>query len=82
MGKVKAKLQILPLCFVPQIQFIASKMCIYPILLHHIYQNVKFAALFIIWHLKTLLMLPSFLFLLFGPCYNPRSQSRMKGKKT
>lgn len=42
----KLNYQILSLC--PQIQFIARKTCIYPILLYHIYQNVKFAAFFII----------------------------------
>lgn len=76
----KLNYRILSLC--PKIEFIASKMCIYPILLYHIYQNVKFAALFIIWHLKTLFMLPSFLFFLFGSCNNPRSQSRVNGKNT
>lgn len=60
MEKLKLNHKLLSLC--PQIQLIATKMCIYPILLYHIYQNVTFAALFIVWHLKTLLILPSFLF--------------------
>lgn len=76
----KLNYRILSLC--PQIEFIASKMCIYPILLYRIYQNVKFAALFIIWHLKTLLVLSCFLFFLFGSCNNTRSQSRMNINNT
>lgn len=71
MEKLKLNYKLFSLC--PQIQFIASKMRIYPILLYHLYQNMKFAALLMIWHLKTLLMLPSFLFFLFGSCNDPRS---------